>query len=286
MSNKPAVVPEKNLLTKTNQEIRERGELLLKEISGIDKKQIAISFVIENVSLFFGVALILVSCLLVWVFSTLTAQLVIQIVSAGFGLIGLFYVIKNLRLTSKIHLYNIAGQQADRDLKEIKEKEHKDQDWLTKKQQVAISLISEWESTDMWKSRLFELALEEERKKPTDQQKMAEIIEARTTLITSLRDNDEDKRKKVRKIIESNDYFRADMIRIVNFFEKLGIAVNHNIAEEKVLSDFFTTPLLKYYLLFEAILNEHKTQPGNRILSNFIEVAEKWKNQLAHNNNK
>ena len=88
---------------------------------------------------------------------------------------------------------------------------------------------------------------------------------------------------KINETFETNKSVRKDIIAILNHFEKLGIAVQSEEADDSKLAAYYRNLILKYHSLFfpwiSLIRTQKRVEDSERYFISFEGLRDRWKNQ-------
>lgn len=93
-----------------------------------------------------------------------------------------------------------------------------------------------------------------------------------------LRDEISDKSgEELDNVIESNDEYHEALTSVLNYLERLGVLVNSGSADEKVLMDYFQSPVRIYWHAFSGwIERKRRERETQDLFCEFEKLAEKW----------
>ncbi len=120
-----------------------------------------------------------------------------------------------------------------------------------KRKTFSSNLITQFNSPEMTKLSIISYAL----KKDIKELKPEEVVE----------------------YLEKNQDKKTAMVASLNFFEKMAISIEHGLADENLLEDFFRSIVRNnYHSLKDFIELKRKENQNNKIFEKFETLAQRW----------
>jgi hypothetical protein len=230
----------------------------------MDKVNLEVKFQIRYVVLLVGV---LITVICAWAYTRYYAAFplikeVMMISAAGVALTALVYNAMTLHFNITLNAEKLKREaeaaikqnENEKTLIEAKLNQEKidlEAKLKNRKKQYAAQLISEWHSPEM--------------------SKLSVIANATKVNISQLEPKD------VIEYLKGDPEKEHAMVATLNYLEKLAICINHDIADEPLLKDFFEGIVKRYHYTLKGLINlKRRELQNNRIFEHFIELAVKW----------
>ena len=122
---------------------------------------------------------------------------------------------------------------------------------LNEKKRTSLDLITEWQSSDMAKITVIGKKIREKIKMLDGKAAMA--------------------------LIRADKSDQEAFVALLNFFEKLSIAIEHDLVDQAVLKDFFVPILPIYYSATRDVIQELRREfQSELVFTHFESVGKKW----------
>lgn len=79
------------------------------------------------------------------------------------------------------------------------------------------------------------------------------------------------------KELDKEDSSRHALLTVLNFFEQLSVSINNDLADEKMLKEFFRNIIVTYYNANKGMIDaRRKFRNNQKLFSQFEHLAKKW----------